>query len=59
MRVHVTFHRQAADRISMLRDICDEVDQLARVPHLYRVTMNQDPSSVQSSPAHDSIPSAS
>jgi len=54
MRVHVTFHRQAADRISMLRDICDEVDQLARVPHPYRLTMNQDPSPVQSSPTHDS-----
>ena len=58
MRVHVTFHRQAADRISMLRDICDEVDQLARPPHLYRVIpMSEDP--FTTSPAHGSVPSAS
>jgi hypothetical protein len=42
----------------MLRDICDEVDQLARPPHLYRVIpMSEDP--FTTSPAHGSVPSAS
>jgi hypothetical protein len=58
MRVHVTIHRQAADRISMLRDICTEVDQLARVPHPYRVIQTQDPSPFDM-PDHGSVPSAS
>jgi hypothetical protein len=58
MRVRVTIHHP--DRISMLRDICDEVDRMAQAPRPYRVALTSgDLSPFTTSPAHGSVPSAS